>query len=163
MLAVADTGPLHYLVLTGHADLPGQLLDRVLIPQAVFDELCHPGAPAAVRQWASAPPPWLSVNPLPPTALAGVEAALDDGERAAIALALDVRPRLVLLDDRAGVAAARAKGLVVTGTLGLLVRGAQRRLLNLPTALDALGRTNFHWTEALRQHVLARYGDEVRL
>jgi len=42
MLAVADTGPLHYLILTGHADLFGQLLERVLIPDAVRDEPCNP-------------------------------------------------------------------------------------------------------------------------
>ena len=62
------------------------------------------------------------------------------------------------MDDRAGVAVARAMGYVVTGTLGLLVRGARRRLLDLPAALDALGQTNFHWTAALRRRILAEHG-----
>ncbi len=158
MLAVADTGPLHYLVLIGHADLPGRLLAHVRIPDAVRDELRNPGAPASVQSWMTSPPPWLSVNPVPPADLDGVGASLDDGERAAIALALRVRPGLVLMDERAGVAVAQAKGFVVTGTLGLLVRGARRGLLDLPVALDALGQTNFHWTAALRHRILAQHG-----
>jgi predicted nucleic acid-binding protein len=158
MLAVADTGPLHYLILIGHADLFGQLLERVLIPDAVHGELCNPGAPASVRNWIASPPPWLSADPVPSAALDTVDASLDDGERAAIALAVQVRSDLVLMDDRAGVAVAQAKGFVVTGTLGLLVRGARRGLLDLPTALDALGQTNFHWTAALRHRILAEHG-----
>jgi predicted nucleic acid-binding protein len=62
------------------------------------------------------------------------------------------------MDDRAGVAVAQAKGFVVSGTLGLLVRGARRGFLDLPAALDALGQTNFHWTAALRQRILAEHG-----
>ena len=158
MLAVADTGPLHYLILIGHADLFGQLLERVLIPDAVRDELCNPGAPASVRSWIASPPHWLSADPVPSAALDDVDSSLDDGERAAIALAVRVRPDLVLMDDRAGVAVARTKGFVVTGTLGLLVRGAQRGLLDLPAALDGLGQTNFHWTAALRHRILAEHG-----
>jgi len=149
MLAVADTGPLHYLILIDHADLFGQLLERVLIPDAVRDELCNPGAPASVRSWIASPPHWLSADPVPSAALDDVDSSLDDGERAAIALAVRVRPDLVLMDDRAGVAVARTKGFVVTGTLGLLV---------LPAALDGLGQTNFHWTAALRHRILAEHG-----
>jgi len=149
MLAVADTGPLHYLILIDHADLFGQLLERVLIPDAVRDELCNPGAPASVRSWIASPPHWLSADPVPSAALDDVDSSLDDGERAAIALAVRVRPDLVLMDDRAGVAVARTKGFVVTGTLGLL---------DLPAALDGLGQTNFHWTAALRHRILAEHG-----
>ncbi len=45
---------------------------------------------------------------------------LDEGERAAIALATSVGADLILMDDRAGVAVAYRHGLTVTGTLGVL-------------------------------------------
>ena len=157
MLAVADTGPLHYLILIGHADLPGHLLDRVLIPEAVRDELRNPRAPASVRSWVTSPPPWLSVGPVSSAYRDAIDGSLDDGERAAIALALLVRPELVLIDERAGATAAQARGFVVTGTLGLLVRGARRGLLDLPAALESLAKTNFRWTATLRRRILAQY------
>ena len=157
MRAVADTGPLHYLVLLGQVQVLATLLSEVTIPEAVRDELAHPGAPAAVRHWIVSPPAWLSVRPVRPDMLAEVDAALDPGERAAFALATELQPDLVLMDDRAGAAAAHARGLVVTGTLGLLVRAARRSLLDLPATLDALGRTNFRWTSSLRARVLAEH------
>lgn len=155
MRAVADTGPLHYLVLAGYIQILTDLFSEVAIPDAVQGELAHPGAPVAVRDWIAASPTWLSVDSAAPDVLAQVDAALDAGERAALALAMERQPGLVLMDDRAGVAAAHARGFVVTGTLGLLVLAAHRGLLDLPAALDALGRTNFRWTPSLRARVLA--------
>jgi predicted nucleic acid-binding protein len=160
MRAVADTGPLHYLVLAGHIQILTDLFSEVAIPHAVQGELAHPGAPVAVRDWIAAPPTWLSVNSAAPDVLAQVDAVLDPGERAALALAMERQPDLVLMDDHAGVAAAHARGFVVTGTLGLLVRAARRDLLDLPAAMDALGRTNFRWTPSLRARVLAEHTKE---
>lgn len=157
MRAVADTGPLHYLVLAGHIETLASLLSEVAIPDAVRDELAHPSAPLAVRDWIASPPAWLSIKPVMPDMLAQTDAGLDRGERAALALAMERKPDLLLMDDRAGVAVAHAQGLVVTGTLGLLARAARRGLLDLPAALDTLGRTNFHWTPSLRARVLAEH------
>ena len=161
MHAVADTGPLHYLVLVGHIQVVADLFSEVAIPDAVQGELAHPGAPVAVRDWIATPPAWLSVSPTMPDMLAQVNAALDPGERAALALAMERQPDLVLMDDRAGVTASHARGFVVTGTLGLLVRAARRGLLDLPSVLDALGRTNFRWTSSLRARVLAEHMKEL--
>ena len=157
MRAVSDTGPLHYLVLLEHVDILQVLFRKVTVPEPVRDELTHPSAPDAVRHWMTAPPSWLSVHPVRPDMLAEIDAALEPGERAALALAVEQQPDLVLMDDRAGVTAAHAQNFVVTGTLGLLVRAARRGLLDLPTALDALSRTNFRWTPSLRARVLAEH------
>jgi predicted nucleic acid-binding protein len=54
--AVADTGPLNYLVLIGRIDLVPQLFGSLSIPTVVRDELDDPMTPAAVRQWIAAPP-----------------------------------------------------------------------------------------------------------
>jgi predicted nucleic acid-binding protein len=160
MRAIADTGPLHYLALIGHIQILAALFSDIAIPEAVWDELAHPGGPIAVQDWIAAPPAWLLVNSVTPAMLGQVDAALDPGERAALALAMERRPDLVLMDDRAGVAAAHALGFVVTGTLGLLARAARRGLIDLPAALDSLGRTNFRWTPSLRARVLAEQTKE---
>lgn len=158
MRAVSDAGPLHYLVLVGHVGLLGQLFDGgVCVPQTVRDELGHPRTPASVRIWTAAPPPWLSVVPSPPADPGTWPAALDRGERDVLALAARLRPGLVLMDDRAGVATVRARGFAVTGTLGLLYRAAERGLIDLPGAFVRLRSTNFHHAEGLLDGLLARF------
>jgi len=44
-LVVADTGPLHYLVLTGDTELLPKLFEHVLVPRVVRDELADAEAP----------------------------------------------------------------------------------------------------------------------
>jgi len=129
-LVIADTSPINYLLLIGHIDLLPALFNRVILPAVVRDELGHPKAPLVVRDWISHPPEWVDIRQSPvshahDSALAG----LDAGEEDAIALALELNADLLLMDDEEGATAARAKGLEVTGTLGVLRRAAQRRLL----------------------------------
>ena len=59
MLVVADTTPLRYLILIAHADVLHTLYGRVLIPQAVYDELQHARTPPAVHTWLAQLPQWL--------------------------------------------------------------------------------------------------------
>ncbi|MGH7040085.1 MAG: DUF3368 domain-containing protein [Stellaceae bacterium] len=146
---------MNYLVLIGRIDLVPQLFGDLSIPTVVRDELDDPMAPAAVRQWITAPPGWLSIMPAPAGADPAL-ASLDDGERAAIALATAIKADLLLMDDRAGVAVARAQGIEVTGTLGVLDRAAQRGLVELPAALAALRATNFHMRQELADALLAQ-------
>jgi predicted nucleic acid-binding protein len=61
------------------------------------------------------------------------------------------------MDDRVGVAVARAQGIAVTGTLGVLDRAARRGLVELPAALAALRATNFHMRQELVTTLLAQH------
>jgi predicted nucleic acid-binding protein len=160
---VADAGPLHYLVLIRQIDLLPRLFGGVAIPEVVRDELDQPTTPASVRTWIVSPPSWLSVMPGPLADMDAIPAALDDGERAAIALGVSLSAELLLMDDRAGVAAARTRGLAVTGTLGLLDRAARRGLVDLVAAFDALKATNFHTRQALLDTLLAAWKNDGRL
>jgi predicted nucleic acid-binding protein len=54
-LVVADTGPLHFLVLTGDIALLPRLFIKVLTPERVRDELAHERAPEPVLAWIAAP------------------------------------------------------------------------------------------------------------
>lgn len=129
-VVVADTGPLHYLVLVGQIDLMPGLFGGLVVPTMVHAELLHTAAPDAVRHWAAEPPSWLTISPAPPHVDPTLH-RLDRGERAAIGLALSLRADLVLMDDRTGVAVARDKGLTVTGTLGILDLAASRGLIDI--------------------------------
>jgi predicted nucleic acid-binding protein len=159
-LVVADTGPLNYLVLIDSIDILPKLFEAVLTPKVVCDELRHPTAPLAVRSWAEQPPAWLDIRQTPvATDDSPSWRALDDGERAALALALALKADLLLMDDRAGVAVARQHGFAVTGTLGILDLAARRGLIDLTDAFARLKATSFRYRPQILDALLARYKD----
>lgn len=153
---VADAGPPHYLILIGAIDLLRRLFGAIVIPDAVRHELTHPKAPGQVREWISAPPVWFRVADDVPTPRDTGGRFLADGERAAIALALVERADVILMDDRAGVGVARARGLRAIGTLGILEMASQRRWINLAEAVARLRDTNFRAHPTLLRDMVDR-------
>ena len=125
----------------------------------VRDELSRPKAPQPVREWIADPPDWLEVRQ---SAISheSTLAGLDDGEAAVIALAVDSKADLVLIDERRAARVARDRGFRVAVTLAVLGMAARRGLLVLPDALDRLKRTTFHCTPQIMDRFLAEYGDE---
>ena len=83
---------------------------------------------------------------------------LQAGELGAILLAESNKADLILLDEKAARRVAANRGLRVTGTLGVLGEAATRRLVDLPSAIDRLMRTNFRYSPALLKATLDRFG-----
>jgi predicted nucleic acid-binding protein len=125
MIVVADTGPLHYLILLDRVELLHRFYGEVVVPDAVAIELSSPSAPSPVRDWIARAPPWLSVVPVESDNVQAITDDLDLGERAAIALAVTMHTDLLLIDDAAGRAEARRRKLRVTGMLGVLRAAAE--------------------------------------
>jgi predicted nucleic acid-binding protein len=147
-LVVADTTPLNYLVLIQAIDILPRLYGSVLIPPAVKLELSDPHAPGQVRAWVAGPNSWLIV--VAPVAPADASLAhLDAGERDAIALATEQQAAVLLMDERDGVAAARARHLKVVGTLAILDIAAERGWINLPAMFSRLRQTTFRSPQRL--------------
>jgi predicted nucleic acid-binding protein len=122
---VSDTGP---LIALGKLDLLG-LLDALfggaVIPPAVHRELLAKTGPEAARLTAALGGS-VRLRPDEPgsTAGTGVGAAVrgqGPGEREARRIASRLGA-LLLIDERAGRAAARAAGVPVSGVVGLLIR-----------------------------------------
>ena len=149
MIVVADSGPLHYLILLEQVDLLRRFYGQVLVPQAVADELSTAGAPGVVREWITRPPSWVEVRLVAPEVVAAITDDLDLGERSAIALAETVHADLLLIDEAAGRAEAKRRQLRVTGTLGVLRTGAEQGLVNVPDLLERLRTTSFYLNETL--------------
>ncbi len=112
-----------------------------------------------VRNWIASPPDWVEIRNAKVEIHDPALESLDAGEEAAITLAIEVHADLLLMDDEEGVAVARGKGLEVTGTLGILVRAAQRRLLVLREAVDRLKLTNFRFRQDILNPYLGQQGD----
>ncbi len=51
MIVIADTAPLHYLVLIDQDELLPALYTRVFLPEAVLRELSATSAPAKLTKW----------------------------------------------------------------------------------------------------------------
>lgn len=160
ILVVADTSPLNYLVQIGCEELLPALYDRILVPAAVIEELTHPSTPVAVHDWLASEPKWLEVRAIQEPhspALAG----LDAGEAEAIQLAQQEHADLLLIDERKGVSLAQRQGLEVTGTLGVLLQAARRRLIVLDDALLRLQNTDFRYTPHLLAQVRRALGEPL--
>jgi predicted nucleic acid-binding protein len=155
VLVIADTSPLNYLVWIEAEQILPQLYGRIVTPPEVVGELRAPDAPDSVRSWAKDLPNWVEVRT--PDSLLRSDPrwrSLDPGERAALALAAAHQPSILLIDERAGAAIARAEGFSVTGTLGVLDEAARNRLISLPNAIDRLKRTSFRYPARLIERLL---------
>jgi predicted nucleic acid-binding protein len=146
-IVIADTGPVNYLILIGHIDILPALFSQVILPSAVGDELSDTNAPAIVRAWMSARPSWIEIMGMQGGAADSPIAGLGPGESAAILLASALHADLILMDERRGVVAAIERGLLVTGTMGLLARAAKQGLLDLASAFARLKNTNFRYRQ----------------
>ena len=152
-LVVADTSPINYLIQIGHLDILPALFEKVILPPIVRYELA--AAPPLVRNWIASPPSWVEIREDLVVHADPALRNLDPGEESAIALALELHAELILMDDRAGVAAARTRGLTATGTLGVLGLAAQHDLLDLADAFDRIKRTNFRYRQDIMDALLA--------
>jgi len=159
-LVVADTGPLHYLVLIGHIDLIPALFETVFVPSEVRDELSRAETPPEVRSWIGKPPAWITVVPALPATADPDLLRIDRGERAAIVLADSLKVDAILMDDRAGVAVAKAKGFAVVGTLGILDAAARHGHVDLAQALARLRKTTFRRKDELFDALLKKYQNQ---
>jgi predicted nucleic acid-binding protein len=59
---VADTSPIHYVVLIGAIEALFGLYGRIVIPSAVYAEILDPGAPGELRDWVRDNPERLEVR-----------------------------------------------------------------------------------------------------
>jgi predicted nucleic acid-binding protein len=156
MIVVADISPLNYLILLGHANILNEIYGRVLVPPAVLVEMLHSEAPPEVRSWASAPPAWLEqrqARQLDPS----LAARLGAGEREAISLPIEIKPDVLLIDDRAGRKEAESRRLEVAGTLAVLLQASLRGHFDFSDILKQLYSLEFRSSPSMEREMLVRY------
>ncbi|MEI6309893.1 MAG: DUF3368 domain-containing protein [bacterium] len=104
---------------------------------------------------------WITVQPAQDTlAIQLLKEELDAGESAAIILAKELKADLVLIDERAAARKARALGLHVIGTLGVLLLGKRtNHLSTIKPLLDSLRENDFRMSANLYNQVLHDAGE----
>jgi predicted nucleic acid-binding protein len=142
MIVIADTSPINYLILIEEIGILAKMYGKVVVPNAVRDELLRLSTPEVVRTWIGQAPAWLEVR-TPVNAPDAMLAKLDPGERDAILLAGELRADQLIVDDRQGRHEAEKRGIVVIGTLGVLREAATLGLVDLRIAAKRLQATSF--------------------
>lgn len=153
----ADSGPLIALARLDLLGLPALLYAEVLVPAEVWDEVLRqpPDDERAHLQAAAEAAHVKVVQERPTAAPLPSDPRLGAGERAAIDLAR-LHGTAILIDERRGRRAAAGAGLMVIGTIGLLVRGRQLGLVGPVRPLfERLRLSGYHLADELTARALA--------
>ena len=122
---VVNTTPLIALAAAGCFDALPHLYQRVIVPLEVAEEI-RAGGKYGIGVTELNSSPWLEVQTSQAMIPPYLANALDRGEAAVIATALDRNIRLVCIDETVGRRVARLSGLDLTGLLGILIKAKQR-------------------------------------
>jgi hypothetical protein len=157
--AICNTSPLQYLHQIGKLDVLPRLVQRVLIPPAVVSELAAGRARAL-----DLPDPsvldWIEVRQ--PAAAPAFPLATDlgPGEAEVLALGLERRDAVLILDDAVARRTALTLGLNLTGTLGVLIDAKRAGLIaNVTSLVDQLQALRFRVAPHTRLAVLKLAGE----
>jgi predicted nucleic acid-binding protein len=165
-VVISDASPLVHLSAIGRFGLLKEIYLQLLIPPAVWKEVVVDGKGRAGQSevtagieagWILIQAPTSDFNQRPE--LSG----LDPGEAEALALALEIKADLVLLDEVRGRAAARKLFLRAVGTLGVLIEAKRKGLVSrVAEELQKLRtHSQLHLTTELEQQVLSLAGESV--
>lgn len=156
MIVVSNTSPLINLARISRLDLLHQLYNKILIPQAVWQETVEDGVgQAGASEIGTAE--WVTTRAVSNTLMVqALRQELDAGEAEAIVLALESKADLLLMDERLGRETAQHLGVRVIGLIGVLISSKSQGLIEkVRPELDALRQVaGFYLDDNLYQRVL---------
>lgn len=131
MIIVSDTSPITNLAAIGQLDLLRQLYSRVIIPEAVYNEMVDINkiVPGAVEVQTLS---WIQTQTVINSLLTEIQEnnqSIHLGEAEAIILSLEMKADLLLMDERRGRIVATNYGINITGLLGVLIQAKKQRLI----------------------------------
>ena len=155
---VADTGPLIALAGSGQLGLLRAAYTRVVVPEAVHDELLEGGAFAlgvAAYQRAT----WIEVMAAAPEP--SLLALLGRGEASVITLGVSLKADCVLIDEqKARKIASSVYNLTVMGTVRVLLDAKrEKRLASVKDALEGMLTNGYRLHEAIVEYALKEAGE----
>ena len=142
MIVLSDTSAISVLTRMGYLHLFEQLFHEVIIPQKVYDELMELSTfgidiqPITDANWLKI------VSPKQTPILSNLLTVLDEGEAHAIALAIELKADLLIIDEFEGRKIATQLKLNIAGVGGILVRAKLRDLIPSVKFLLDLMRSN---------------------
>lgn len=153
MIIIADSSPLIALAFIDQLNLLTELFEKVIITKAVFDEITQKDKPQSKKLENFFKNKVVAVDNQIAVSILNKE--IDLGEAESIILALEKKIKTVLIDDLKARKYASLEGLNVIGSLGVLLKAKQKRLIkSIKPFLDQLISNNIRIGETLYNKVL---------
>lgn len=148
LLVICNSSPIISLQRIGRLDLLDGHFDQIVVPEAVAREV-------------GALPSFMAVWPLPESGSPlETPASIHAGEGEVLLLGVNNPGAVLILDDGPARRFAAGLGLLVTGTLGLLIRCKQQgRLDQIAPLVDDLLRVGSRWAPDVRARALRLAGE----
>lgn len=156
---VSNTSPIQCLHQAKLLDLLPAMYGKVTIPVAVADEM-ERGIALGIALPRVGELGWLRIRAVEHGRILPLVTDLDAGEREVLALAVEIRESLALLDDSWARRSADLLGVKYTGTLGVIVKAKKRGLLSeVRPLIDRLESLHFYLDSVTRRRVLRLAGE----
>ena len=161
MIVVSDATPIISLAKIDMLDALGRLYNEVLLPQAVYDEVC---CNSVFTNEAEMVKSCTFIKVGMASNIQSVKilraAGLDLGESEAIVLADSLPDSLLLMDERKGRQIASSMGIRITGTMGVLMQAKNNGLIDsIKPLLDVLINVNIRISDSLYHAILEQAGE----
>jgi len=158
MIIISDSSPLIALAILDKLILLEQLFTEIYVPLAVFEEVTETDKPFT-RELSG----FLNGKIKNLTVRTAADILLCDigrGEADSIALAIELKSDLLLVDDLKARRFAKINGLEIIGTLGILLLAKKRKLLDqIKPLLNHLIENNIRISEKLIAMTLKAAGE----
>lgn len=158
MIIIADSSALIAVATCRALDILDALFNTVLVPVAVYEEVCSPGKPQAevLKKYLDGKVQAVDMHQHHLKKITG----LGKGELEAMALYQAVTADVILIDDRRAKKSAYANGLETIGSLGMLLLAKDQQLLTeITSRVRLLESSDAHLSPALIEQVLRRAGE----
>jgi predicted nucleic acid-binding protein len=161
LLVVSNSSPIMNLAIIGQLHLIQELFGEIIIPKEVWAELIIEGkGKSGTNEIEKAK--WIKVVKVKNDSLVKtLTKDLDVGESAAIALAIERKANLLLLDETDARNLAEFYNLTKTGVLGILMRAKKKGLIkNIKPMLEKLRIQAHFWIKPdLYDAILSEMGE----
>ncbi len=151
---ISNTSPIFYLHRLGQLELLHRLYGRILVPEAVVEEL-----KAGEDQGEDVPDiadyGWIEVRSVHIPEVVSLIMDLGPGEAQVLAMALENPGSLAIIDDGLARKLAQARDIRITGTAGILLRAKQAGYIkSVKSLLKMLIQLDFRLSEAVVDTIL---------
>ena len=145
-VVIADASCLIVLQNIGELSLLQKLFGEVFITEEIE------------KEFGLEMPEWIKVkeiqNPAQKNALTLI---LDKGEASAIALSLEIKNSLLIIDEKKGRRMAQELGLKIIGTLGVILKAGENNLIaSVEDLLKKLEKADFYISPNLKNRILQK-------
>ncbi|MDM8530178.1 DUF3368 domain-containing protein [Anaerolineales bacterium HSG25] len=159
-MIISNATPLITFARIGRLDLLQEMVKQLVIPVAVEQEISG-YRPTIYGTIDLAKEDWITVKTVvSPKQVQLLLPTLDQGEAEVIALALEQKARLVLIDELAGRQVAQSLGLPITGSVGVLIQAKQTgKIQAIKPFVDKMTQQGIYFSARFIAQVLKSVGE----